>query len=63
MDRNLGIADAWIRWNLVLWIVIIAVLSQQYYIGLIAFPLFLTAISGFCPIYNILGIKTCSTNE
>jgi hypothetical protein len=58
MKRNMGFADRVIR--LIIAAVIIA--AGFYYKncwGLVAIIPLLTGLWGFCPLYALLGIKTC----
>lgn len=68
MKKNMGIADRIIR------LVIVAVLATLYFTGtaagtigtifIIAAVFFtLTSIIGFCPIYAIFGISSCTLKK
>jgi len=61
MQRNVGTADRTVRIVLGL-----AVLSLLYflqppmnYLGLIGLVPLLTALTGWCPLYRLLGVNTC----
>lgn len=59
MYRNLSLADRLIRATLGAVILLLVFFGPQTpwgYVGLIAL---LSAISGFCPLYKIIGIRTC----
>ena len=59
MKSNVGKSDKVVR--IVLGIIIAALgYYYQTWWGLIALVPILTAFMGFCPIYKIVGINTCS---
>jgi len=68
MKKNMGSADRIIR---ILLALVVAVLFYTNVItGTIAYILlaiagvfFLTSILGTCPLYSLLGIKTCSSKQ
>lgn len=66
MKKNMGNADRIIR------LLVVAALAALYFTGtvtglwgtiaLVAGAIFtLTSLTGFCPIYALVGIKTCKT--
>lgn len=58
MEKNMGSVDRALR--VVLGIVVIVLgLVNQSWLGLIGLVPLLTAGIGFCPLYKLLGIKTC----
>jgi hypothetical protein len=61
MKSNVGKSDRNIR--IVLGIVIaVAGFYFKSWWGIIAIVPLLTAFTGFCPLYKLLGINTCKTN-
>ncbi|WP_075351530.1 YgaP family membrane protein [Algoriphagus marinus] len=68
MRKNMGNADRTIR------LVVAAVLVVMYFsgvisgtlglIGLVVAAIFtLTTILGYCPLYSLIGVKTCKVRE
>lgn len=68
MKANMGLWDRAIR------VIIAAVISYMYYSGILsgtlglvlmvmAIVFLLTSVVSICPIYSILGIKTCKTKN
>ena len=64
MNKNVGTVDKVIRV-----IVAIALFSLLFvlqgnlkWLGLIGLVPFVTAFAGFCPLYSIVGIRTCAKN-
>lgn len=60
MMPNIGLIDRTLRALISAGILSLVFLGPQTawgYIGLISL---LTAVSGFCPLYKIIGIKTCA---
>jgi len=68
MKNNLGGADRIIR------VIIAAILATLYFMNIIsgtlglillvvAIVFVMTSLVGFCPIYAIFGLSTCSTKE
>ena len=67
MKVNVSITDRIIRALIAL--MLLAVITNQFVmetaaiiVGFITFLLFLTSMSGNCPLYTLLGIKTISKN-
>ncbi len=61
MKTNVGKTDKSLR--IILGVVIaIAGIYYQSLWGLVAIVPFVTAFTGFCPIYSLFGINTCKTN-
>lgn len=62
MVKNIGLIDIIIR--LILAVVIAGIgIYLKSYLGLLAVVPLLTALSGWCPLYLILGLSTCSKKE
>jgi len=67
MKTNMGSADRIIRF-LVAAVIAVLFLSGTItgtaatILAIVAVVFILTALIGFCPLYTILGIKTCKTN-
>lgn len=68
MKKNMSSADKIIR------LIIVAIIIALYYTGMINGTLgtvllvlsgvfVLTSLLGFCPLYTLFGISTCSTNK
>jgi hypothetical protein len=60
--RNVGNTDRIIRLVLGLAIVALAIYFQ-FWIGLIAIIFPLTALVGWCPLYQLFGLNTCSARS
>lgn len=63
--KNIGSIDKIIRFivGIVLLSLLFFVNGNLKYWGLIGIIPILTAILGYCPLYSILGIKTCRTKK
>lgn len=63
MSSNVGTIDRVIRVLLGLGLLSMTFMLQGSvrWIGLVGVVLLLTAAFGICPLYTVLGIKTCST--
>ncbi|PWI57586.1 YgaP family membrane protein [Sulfoacidibacillus thermotolerans] len=65
MKRNVGGVDRTIR--VILGLAILSLLfilhGSTRFIGLIGLVPLLTAFVGFCPLYTLLGIKTCRVSS
>ncbi|MCF8382405.1 MAG: DUF2892 domain-containing protein [Chlorobium sp.] len=59
MNKNMGQVDRVIRVVLGIIIIVLGVVYQNWLGAAGLIPL-ITAGIGFCPLYKILGIKTCS---
>lgn len=61
MEHNLGTADRVIR--IVIGIVLLGLIfvldSPARWIGLIGIIPLMTALMGWCPLYTLLGVRTC----
>ncbi len=54
MESNVSIIEMIVRYYLVMMIVVVAGFSGYWGIALLALPIFLSAITGFCPIKYLL---------
>jgi hypothetical protein len=68
MKKNMGSNDKLIRLGIA--IIVIILYYKQVLTGtvglvslVVAFILTLTSLIGFCPLYRLLGINTCKTEE
>lgn len=50
MEINLNVQEVIVRYMIMMTVVIIGVLSQQWWLAFLALPIFLTAITGMCPL-------------
>lgn len=57
MEPNLSMVESYMRYALMMIPVIIGGLMGSLWIMLLGLPIFLTAISGYCPVYQVLGIN------
>ncbi len=57
MEPNLSMVESYIRYAIMMIPVIIGGLMGNLWIMLLGLPIFLTAISAYCPIYSALGIN------
>ncbi|MEZ4460533.1 MAG: DUF2892 domain-containing protein [bacterium] len=62
MKRNEGTADRAIRVVLGLVLLSLVFVGPKTLFGLIGIVPLLTGIVGMCPLYSLLGIKTCGDN-
>lgn len=59
MECNIGVLDQILR--VLIGVVLIALIffGPQTWWGLIGVPVIAIAISGWCPLYGLLGMRTC----
>lgn len=57
MGYNLNLKEVMVRYAIMMLIIIIGGLMGNIWIMLLGMPVFLTAILGWCPIYQVLGIN------
>ena len=50
MEINLNVQEVIVRYLFMMAVVIVGVLTQQWWIAFFALPIFLTAITGMCPV-------------
>ncbi|NOZ93691.1 MAG: DUF2892 domain-containing protein [Acidobacteria bacterium] len=62
MEHNVGTADRVIRilMGIILLGLIFVLDSPARWIGLIGIIPLMTALMGWCPLYTLLGVRTCS---
>ncbi len=65
MNKNVGSADKVVRIVLGLGLLSLLVVLQgnMRWLGLIGLVPLGTALMGFCPLYAVLGVKTCKTKK
>lgn len=63
MKINVGLLDRMFRIGLGVALLALVFFGPQTLWGLVGFVPLLTGLSGYCPIYRLLGIKTCSTSS
>lgn len=66
MITNIGVVDRVVRVIIglaLLWYAIIAAPSGYNWIGWIGVIPLATAITGWCPLYSILGVSTCPAKK
>jgi len=57
LEPNLNMVEAYMRYAFMMIPVIIGGLMGNLWIMLLGLPVFLTGISGYCPVYDVLGIN------
>ena len=60
MKKNMGNTDRVLRMILSIVIAGVGYYYKSWW-GLLAFVPLVTAFTGFCPLYSLLGINTCAT--
>jgi hypothetical protein len=60
MNRNEGTIDRVVRIALGLALLALTVIAPQTWWGFIGVVPLLTGVVGFCPLYTLLGVRTCS---
>jgi hypothetical protein len=56
--NNLGFTDIGIRYGVMMIVMILAGVFQSMWLVVLGVLVFLTAITGWCPIYNMIGFST-----
>lgn len=56
--NNLGFADIGTRYGIMMIVMILAGVFQSMWLVVLGVLVFLTAITGWCPIYNMIGFST-----
>lgn len=56
--NNLGFVDIGIRYGIMMIIMILAGVFQSMWLVVLGVLVFMTAITGWCPIYNMIGFTT-----
>jgi hypothetical protein len=59
MVRNVGSLDQFVRLVIGLAILSLVFVGPKTYWGLLGIIPLLTAATGFCPLYRVVGISTC----
>jgi len=59
IERNLSVLDMSLRLLGTIALAIIATFTGQLWLGIIACVIFISALSGFCPVYGMFGLRTC----
>lgn len=59
MNQNAGTLDRVIRVALGLGLLLLVVVGPQSWWGLVGIIPLLTGVVGYCPLYGILGLRTC----
>lgn len=59
MNQNEGTIDRVVRIVVGLGLLSLTVIGPQTWWGLLGFVPLLTGVVGFCPLYSVLGIRTC----
>ncbi|GAB0153664.1 MULTISPECIES: DUF2892 domain-containing protein [Marinobacterium] len=59
MERNIGVLDQLVRILIGLVLIVLIFFGPQTWWGLIGVPIIAIAISGTCPLYSLLGMRTC----
>lgn len=62
MKKNVGSLDQIIRVIIAIVIFVIGYVNHSWW-GLLGLLPLITALVGFCPLYAILGIKTCKVKQ
>jgi len=62
MNANIGNTDRWIRIVVGVGLLVAGIVFKSYW-GLIGIVPLLTATMKCCPLYTILGIKTCGVTK
>ncbi len=57
-DYNMGFNDIIIRYTIMMLIGIVGGLTQQLWIMILVIPVFIFAITGWCPVHAMLGRNT-----
>jgi hypothetical protein len=57
MEPNLSVKEAVYRYIIMGAIVIVGGLLRNYWIMALGVPVFLSGLTGYCPIYQLLGIN------
>jgi Protein of unknown function (DUF2892) len=63
MNQNEGSVDRVIRIVLGLALLALTVIGPQTWWGLIGAVPLLTGLVGFCPLYSLIGIRTCPSGK
>lgn len=59
MIRNEGNIDRWVRIALGVALLSLVFVGPRTWVGLFGLVPLLTGLVGYCPLYQLLGVKTC----
>ncbi len=59
MRPNVGAVDRIARLVIGVGLVVAAVIGAQFWLAAVASVLIVTALISFCPLYHLVGIRTC----
>ena len=62
MTRNEGTPDRTLRIVLGLVLLALVFVGPKTWLGLIGVVPLVTGLAGFCPLYRLVGVRTCSTH-
>lgn len=62
MARNEGMLDRGIRIAIGLALLALVFVGPKSWYGIIGVIPLVTGLTGFCPLYRVLGIRTCATH-
>lgn len=60
MEKNIGTVDKTLRILIGLVLIALVFVGPQTAWGWIGLPVILIAVFGWCPLYKVLGVSTCS---
>jgi hypothetical protein len=63
LEPNMNMAESLSRYGIMMIPVIVGGLLGNLWIMLLGLPIFLTAISAYCPLYQVLGINHAHTDK
>jgi hypothetical protein len=63
MTRNEGTVDRTVRIVLGLALLALVFVGPKTWLGLVGLIPLVTGIAGFCPLYRLVGIRTCRTAQ
>ena len=63
MTRNEGKVDRAIRVVIGLALLALIVVGPKTWFGIIGLVPLITGLAGYCPIYTIIGVRTCPTGR
>jgi Protein of unknown function (DUF2892) len=63
MNRNEGTLDRTLRIVLGLALLALVVVGPRTWLGLVGLVPLATGLVGFCPLYRVLGVRTCATHS
>ena len=61
MNRNEGTLDRTIRVVLGIGLLALVFVGPHSWLGLVGVVPLLTGLVGFCPLYRLIGVRTCAT--